>query len=313
MAKARSRWLDYLVYLVVRFVVCVIQALPESAAWQFAWILGWLAHRLDRRHRLVAAENVRQSFPHLGEPEVAKLVREVYYHFTLMLVEVVMMPRKYHVSNIARYVRYPNPVDQSIGVSWFNSKRPLITITAHFGNWEMFSYVLGLTQFRGAVVARRLDNPYLDRFLKRFRRATGQALLDKNRDYEKIKAILSSGGHLGMLGDQDAGPRGLFVDFFGRPASTYKSIALLALEYSAPIVVCGAARGKAPLFYDLYVADVILPEQYGHDPAAVRHITERYTRTLEWLVRIDPRQYFWLHRRWKHQPPVRKSASRAVA
>jgi KDO2-lipid IV(A) lauroyltransferase len=131
----------------------------------------------------------------------------------------------------------------------------------------MLSYALGLTNFRGAIVARRLDNPYLDRFIKSFRRATGQILLDKNQDYEKIKATLASGSHLGIVGDQDAGLRGLFVDFFGRPASTYKSIALLALEYSAPIVVCGALRGEAPLCYHLYVADVILPEEYIHDPA----------------------------------------------
>jgi KDO2-lipid IV(A) lauroyltransferase len=189
----------------------------------------------------------------------------------------------------------------------------MLTVTGHFGNWEMLSYMLGLTGFRGAVVARRLDNPYLDRFLKRFRRATGQALLDKSEDYEKIKATLESGGHLGMVGDQDAGPRGLFVEFFGRPASTYKSIALLSLEYSAPIAVCGAARGKAPLHFDIYLADVILPEEYSDDPAAVKHITERYTRALERLVRIDPRQYFWLHRRWKNQPPVRKSAGRTAA
>src|ERR1043165_9843848 len=108
----------------------------------------------------------------------------------------------------------------------------------------MFSYVLGLTGFRGAVIARRLDNPYLDRFLKRFRIATGQEVLDKNKDYEKIRQTLAEGKHLGILGDQDAGPRGVFVDFFGYPASTHKAIALLSLEYSAPIMVWGAARGK---------------------------------------------------------------------
>jgi KDO2-lipid IV(A) lauroyltransferase len=313
MAKPRSRWLDYLVYLAVRVMVCVIQALPESVAWEFAGLLGWLAHRLNRRHRAVAAENLRQSFPHLGEPAIAEIVREVYHHFALMVVEMILMPRKYHVSNIDRFVRYPNPGDQALGIRWFKSKRPLITITGHFGNWEMLSYMLGLTHFRGAIVARRLDNPYLDRFIQRFRDATGQVVLDKNEDYEKIKAALASGSHLGMVGDQDAGPRGLVVDFFGRPASTYKSIALLALEYSAPIIVCGVARGKTPLHYDLHLADVILPEEYDHDPAAVRHITERFTRALEQLVRIDPKQYFWLHRRWKHQPPSRKTARQAAA
>ena len=114
-----------------------------------------------------------------------------------------------------------------------------------------------------------------------------------------------------MVGDQDAGPRGLFVDFFGRPASTFKSIALLSLNYQAPIFVFGAARVGEPMRYRVYLEDLILPEDYASHPDAPRAITERYTRALERLVRRHPEQYFWLHRRWKHQPKP-KEARRAA-
>jgi KDO2-lipid IV(A) lauroyltransferase len=95
------------------------------------------------------------------------------------------------------------------------------------------------------------------------------------------------------------------VDFFGRPASTFKSIALLSLEYNAPIMVFGAARIGHPLKYRVYFEDLILPEDYAGHVDPVRAITERYTQALERLVRRHPEQYFWLHRRWKHQPKVR--------
>jgi KDO2-lipid IV(A) lauroyltransferase len=240
-------------------------------------------------------------------------VHNVYRHFCLAAMEMILMPRKYHLSNIDKFVHYPNPADQHRGIGWFKSQRPLLAVSGHFGNWEMLSYMLGLSGFRGAVIARRLDNPYLDRFLKRFRIATGQTVLDKNEDYDRIRQTLAAGSHLGVLGDQDAGPRGVFVDFFGGPASTNKSIALLALEYSAPILVCGAARAKEPLHYQVYLADVILPEDYAAHADAVRRITQRYTKALEKLIRLHPDQYFWLHRRFKHQPPVRKSTARAAA
>jgi KDO2-lipid IV(A) lauroyltransferase len=180
-------------------------------------------------------------------------------------------------------------------------------LTGHFGNWEILSYVTGLVGFRGGIVARRLDNPYLDRFLGHFRRRTGLALLDKHADYGRMLDLLAQGQGIGLLGDQDAGPRGLFVDFFGRPASTFKSIALLSLEYSAPIFVFGAARVGQPMRYRIYLEDLILPEEYAGAPDAARAITLRYTRALERLVRRHPEQYFWLHRRWKHQPVARKS------
>jgi KDO2-lipid IV(A) lauroyltransferase len=224
-----------------------------------------------------------------------------------MLIEMILIPRKLHLSNMEWHVRYPNPSDRWVGIQWFKSKRPLLTVTGHLGNWELLSYTMGMYGFRGGIIARRLDNPYLDRFLKRFRSGTGQAVLDKHEDYEEIQRSLAAGQHLGILGDQDAGPRGVFVKFFGRPASTHKSIALLSLEYSAPIVVLAAIRRKRPLHYDIHLADIILPEDYAHLPQAVRAITERHTKALEKLVRIDPSQYFWLHRRWKSQPPVRKS------
>jgi KDO2-lipid IV(A) lauroyltransferase len=116
-----------------------------------------------------------------------------------------------------------------------------------------------------------------------------------------------------MVGDQDAGPRGLFVDFLGRPASTFKSIALLSMEYKAPILVLAAARVGQPLRYLLYLEDVILPEEHAHQPDAARAITARYTAALERLVRRHPEQYLWLHRRWKSSPPAKKARPTTAA
>src|ERR1043165_8624076 len=154
MDRPRSLWIDFLVYLAVRTVVCVVQAIPAPLAWRFAEALAWLVYRVNRRHRLVAGENLRRSFPHLNDAQVDQLVRKVYRHFCLMLVEIILMPRKYHRSNMDHYVTYPNPADQQRGIDFFEGDRPLLTVTGHFGNWEMFSYVLGLTGFRGAVIAR---------------------------------------------------------------------------------------------------------------------------------------------------------------
>ena len=125
-----------------------------------------------------------------------------------------------------------------------------------------------------------------------------------------MQGILQEKGVICTLADQDAGRHGLFVDYFGRPASTHKAIALLSIHHNAVLVVCGAQRVGEPLQYAIRVMDVIDPGEYEHDSRAVRVITQRFTRALEALVRLDPAQYFWLHRRWKHQPQqrVRKAA-----
>jgi KDO2-lipid IV(A) lauroyltransferase len=311
MPKKRSPCTDYAVYALVRSVVCIVQLLPWGGSLALARGLAWLAHRLDRRHRLVAADNVRHAFPHLDEPGVARLVRDSYLHLATMLVEIIRLPRTLRPANLYDHVHHAKPGDLELMRSWLGAGRARLVLTGHFGNWEVLCYVTGMAGFRGGILARRLDNPYLDRYLATLRRHTGHQLLDKNDDYDRVLKILADGGGIAMVGDQDAGPRGLFVDFFGRPASTFKSIALLSMEYNAPIFVVAAARVGWPLRYVVYLEDVILPEEYADRPDAARAITERYTHALERLVRRHPEQYFWLHRRWKHQPRAKNPARAA--
>jgi KDO2-lipid IV(A) lauroyltransferase len=310
-AKKRGAVFDYTVYLLVRIVVCIVQALSWRSALALARACGWLMYRVDHRHRLVAAENVRYAFPNLDEPGVDRLVRASYMHLTTVLVEMMRIPRVFHSGTIDHFVKHAHPGNLALIRAWVATGRPRLVLTGHFGNWEIISYLAGMVGFRGAMVARRLDNPHLDRFLARFRRKTGVQLLDKNADYKAILDTLACGAGVGMAIDQDAGPRGLYVDFLGRPASSFKSIALLSLEYQAPIFVFGAARVGEPLRYRLYLEDLILPEDYAADPHATRAITQRYTSALERLVRRHPDQYFWLHRRWKSQPTTRKNRQAA--
>ncbi len=117
-----------------------------------------------------------------------------------------------------------------------------------------------------------------------------------------MQSLLDGGGIIATLADQDAGARGVFVDFFGRPASTHKAIALLALEHHVPLMVVGCRKIAEPMKYELLMEDCILPEDYEAQPDAVAAITQKFTTALERIVRSAPEQYFWLHRRWKHQP-----------
>ena len=305
--RQRSRALDCAVYLLVRMGVCIVQALPWDAALALVDPLAWLMRRFNRRHRQVALENLSFAFPELSPAARATLVQDCYRHFATMIVEIIRLPRLLHRRTLGHYVQHGREFQQVF--DWIHQGRPLIVVSGHLGNWEVLSYVAGLFGCYGASVARRLDNAYLHRFITRFRSKAGQVLLDKSGDGRRMVDFLRRGSWLAFVADQDAGPRGVFVDFFGRPASTFKSIAQLSLEYAAPVVVMGAVRIGQPMSYWLCVEDVIEPEAYRAARDAVRSITQRYTGALERMVRRHPEQYFWLHRRWKHQPAP---ASRAA-
>jgi KDO2-lipid IV(A) lauroyltransferase len=305
--KKRSAVVDFLVYAVIRGVVCVLQALRFETACGFAGWLAWLGYRVDKRHRLVAQENLEKAFPGKYTPaEIDKLVRGIYQHFCRVLIEILFIPRKLHLGNWRRSIELHG--GRQI-VDALLSGRPLLVVTGHFGNWEMAGYALGLFGFTTHAIARPLDNPYLDRFLRMFRERTGQKILAKHGDFEHMQSVLENGGVLATLADQDAGPRGVFVDYFGRPASTHKAVAIMAMEYNVPMIVVGTPfyDGK----YHILPTNLIDPATYGSTPDAIKAITQQFTSDLESVVRRHPEQYFWLHRRWKHQPAEKKKKKAA--
>lgn len=308
--KKRSPVVDYLVYVAVRCLACFIQTLSWEQARGFANNLAWLAYRIDKRHREVARNNIRQAFPdQYSEEQIDQMIRGVYKHFATLLMEIVLVPRKLRVHNYKKHIELMGGKEM---VRALLSDRPLLIVTAHYGNWELAGYFLGLCGFTTYAIARTLDNPYLDQFLRKFREHTGQHILAKKGDFDQIQHVLASGGVMATLGDQDAGKRGQFVDFFGRPASTHKAVALMALEYNVPMIVSVARKVKEPLHYEIVVDEIIDPEDYAGRPDAIAAITQRFTEATERIVREEPGQYFWLHNRWKHQPPTRKKKNVAA-
>ncbi len=123
--------------------------------------------------------------------------------------------------------------------------------------------------------------------------------------------IVKRGSTIGFIADQDAGRKGIFVDFFGRKASTYKSIGLLAITYNLPIIV-GCTRRVGNRFYFNYVLSrIIFPHEWANQEDPLTWVSAAYTKAIEDFVREDPTQYWWVHRRWKTRPKEERQKPRA--
>lgn len=309
-AKRRNKAVDYAAYLGVRLVVFLAQRLTIRQSYALADAIAALVYKIDKRHRAVAMENLRFAY---GEAytveERDEIVRGVYRHFLRMVMEMLHIPRMLRLTTWRKFITLKGTEDV---LERLLKGGPMIMLTGHYGNWEMAGYMFGAFGFPPHSVARTLDNPHLDRFLRSFREETGQRMIAKKGGSEAMIDVLASGGLLSMLADQDAGPKGLFVPFFGRPASTFKAIALLAIEYNAPIVVGGARRIGDDFRYVVELEEVIEPDPENASPDLIPELTRRYTAALERMVRRDPTQYLWLHRRWKHQPQPKRAKPRAA-
>ncbi len=299
-----------LIYLAVRSVICWAQAIAPETAQKFAPVLAWVAHSLLKVRRKVVEENLCIAYPQLGPQDREQLALKMWEHLALLGYEMLMLRRKIHHTNWRDHIRLVNHVP---ALRMLSEGRPVVFVTGHFGNFELGGYALGLLGVPTWTVARPIDNPYLDRFIQQLRAATGQRLIPKQGATEWVNRLAAAGEPLAFLADQSAGPKGCFVEFFGRKASTFKAIALLALTHQCPLAVCYAIRKPRILQFELCIAAVLDPKTISADWANVPTITQWFTTELEQAIRSCPEQYWWVHRRWKDAPPrERKSSAKAA-
>lgn len=312
MAKPRNRWIDGAVYFTVRTVVCAVQAAPLDACLPIARALSWLAYDVLRIRRSVIDDNLRHAFPDFSPQQRRRIGKAMWQHLLIMAWEVAHAPRKLHPFSFGRHLRF---TDRRLLVDYLLQDRPVVLVSGHFGTFELAGFFAGMLGFPVYSIARKLDNPYLDRWIAQFRESQGQFLLDKNGCATTVAMLLQRGATLGVLGDQHAGHRGLWVDFLGRPASSHKAVALFTLTSGAPQLVVYLRRTDRPLHFELGIAGVADPAIGGPQLDNARTLTQWYNARLGEVIRQWPEQYWWVHRRWKGEPPAarrRRSATRAA-
>jgi len=303
--SSRAWWInarDYAVYVIVRCVVCVLQMQSLSACATMARNLAWVFTAVVPVRRRVLRENLRNAFPAWTDAQQDVCIRAMWEHLFLMLGEMALSRRKLHRTNWRDHIQQVN-IGQMMALMW--QPRPKVIVSAHYGNFELAAYVFGLFGFETYAVARTLDNPYLDKFLNDFRAVHGQHLIEKDGSAVEIALLLERHSTLILLGDQHAGQKGCWVEFFGKPASTHKSIGLFVLGNEAPLGVSYSRRIGGPLQYEIVFHNQLDPQQQA-ERMDVTDVTRWFTQQFEEFIVRDPTQYWWLHRRWKGEPPVRK-------
>ncbi|MFM8708267.1 MAG: lysophospholipid acyltransferase family protein [Planctomycetia bacterium] len=304
-----DRIVDFVAYAAVRVAICVIQSLPRSLCERFARASSdLLANRVKIRRRVVR-DNLRQAFPEWTPEQSREAARGMWEHLLLMVVEIAHADRVIRKTTWRRHLRI-HGMERLVRELW--ADRPKVILSGHYGNFELAAYLFGVFGFRIYSVARVLDNPLLDRFVTRFRESRGQVILPKKGSAPDVALVLEDNGAIGLLGDQAAGPKGCWVDFFGRPARVHKAIGVFSLSSSAPMLVCSATRRRGLFDYDLRLEGVADPAVGGPETADLKAISQWYTSLLERAIRREPAQYWWVHRRWRGEP-AKATVTRAAA
>ena len=287
-----------MVHVILRIVLRIATALPQTAARKIGRAFGVLwFHVLRLRRRQVEDSLALALDLEPGSRELEHLARANFVHYSLLFIELLRLRRLLH-GDIETTVRFVNldHLDAAL-----EAGKGALVLTAHLGNYDLLAMAVARKGYPVTIVSKPLRNKAVEGVWMEERSASGLKVCLHRNTLREILTALKSNGVVGFVLDQHARLDGVRVDFFGRPASTLRSLAVLAERTGVPVVPIFASRG-ADGTHLVEVQPALEYEDTGDAEESILHNTQRYTSIIEEAIRRHPDQWTWIHRRWKVEP-----------
>lgn len=296
----RWKWFRHrLEFLGVSLLIALARLFPLKAAVWIGGALGAFAFEVARIRRSVTLDNIERAFgSSLGSKEKVRIGKRSYVNFAKSIVEFAFL-EKLKRGDYERLVRFHGlenlcePLERGHGA---------IAVTGHFGSWELLGAAVAAKGVPVDFLVGEQTNDLVNDIMNRLRRSAGIGTIERGISARGVFESLKRCRVVALLADQDARKAGIFVDFFGIPASTFQGPAQFSLRTGAPLVCCCIVRREDDT-HDAFLLPPIYPRSNGDREEEVRRLTQEHTKALERCIRTHPDHYFWAHRRWKTVPP----------
>jgi Kdo2-lipid IVA lauroyltransferase/acyltransferase len=282
--------ITFIQYLLAKLVLWSLAQMPPGLARFYSILLDRVLPRLRR----TAMRNLELAYPAKTPAERKQIADEVFRSIARLLYAFARFPRM-NRQNISEWIHYE-------GLEHYTEAKKLgrgiLVATAHLGNWELSAFAHALMTEPMNVVIRPLDNPAIDRMVEERRKLSGNRLIEKWDGARGILRALQQNEAVGILIDQNTSlQEGVFAGFFGTPACANTAFAKIAARTGA-VVIPGFALWSEK--EQRYVLRFYPPLEISGDAA---EDTRRLQAQLEQVIRENPGQWLWIHRRWKTRPP----------
>lgn len=299
MPKKRSNFQTKLEYYLTRAIVGAIGVFPLKTSMSIGKNIGYSIGSLIPKLKKTGRRNLEIAMPHLSDNEKENILRGTFKSLGRHLGFVSHF-QKFEREDIHRLV-------EVIGKEHFDKAhatgRGILFFTGHFGSWEVFNLLPPAFGYEMNILVRRIDNPLVEKFVDSLRTRFGSITLDKTKSARQMFRVLENGKLLGILADLNAQEKeGVFVNFFGIPASTTISIAKLALKTNAIVLPAFAVWNETKQKYVVHLEPPIDYENTGNTEEDIKVLTQNITDLVEKYVRQFPEQWLWIHKRWNTRP-----------
>jgi Kdo2-lipid IVA lauroyltransferase/acyltransferase len=277
--------------------------LPRRVARFVGASFAAVAYAIRTPLRRTAMFNLHLVFPDWSEQKRKRVIRGMVRQIGWMAGEFSQFP-KYTRERIESIMVLD-------GFEHFDAARRrgkgVLFLTGHMSAWELAPFAHALYGYPLHFLVRPIANRRVDALINHYRCLSGNRPIDKNRSARAILRVLNDGGTVGILSDHNTSlEEGVFVDFFGIPASTTSGLARLALRTDAAVVPGFLSWDVDRRKYRLRFEHPVELARSGDEESDVRETTARFTKVIEEYVRAHPDQWLWVHKRWKTRPPGEK-------
>lgn len=290
--RTAKNLVEYALFLILVFAA---RLLPRRASLALGGHIGWFCQFAIPKKRKIAYDNLRRAFPEMSISEVKETVSATFRHLGISGMEMLTLDRfkterdlqeNFHITGL-EHLREA-----------YELNRGVFLLTGHLGFWEVGTFLVPQLGHPVDFVAKKMKNPYVDRYFLRMREAGGGRCLDSRKGARRIVRSLGEKRGVAVLLDQHISrSEAVTVDFFSRKACTTPIIAQIAMKYQIPVVPLFSYRNE-DYKYDIVIEPMIVFSDEAGEDAVVRN-TALLTAKIEEAIRRRPNQWFWVHRRWR--------------
>ena len=300
MRKSDLTFIYQIEYTVLAWLNRLLPCLTHSNRRRIGNLLGYIWRYVFPYRKTLVMKNLYKAFPNKSRRWKRQTVRRCFVHIARVYIDLIAT---YQLCD-ERFNQIVNPVDTSLLNEAINEDRGVVLIAFHFGNWEIIADWLARQNYTVAAIAARLVNPLANRLITDIRTRNGLKILPKGKRHSiRTFRYLKNDHLLYMIADQNAGRKGAWVRFFEQWASSFRGPVLFALRKKCPIILttCLMDRnGRYTIKFDKFSTDT--PNSMNEDQK-IEYLIQSYTSYFERLIRENPEQYYWVHRRWKTKVP----------
>jgi Kdo2-lipid IVA lauroyltransferase/acyltransferase len=286
-------------YATARTLLTGLGLMPRTAAVAMGRGAAGLFYLFGGRLRRTGERNLKLAFPELSATERSRILRASFQSLGRLLGEFSQLPRT-TPTTLRRFIHCEGLENLEAAQ---RRGHGVILFTGHLGSWELSSFALSAFGYPMSFLVRRMDNPKIEPLVDRTRTRFGNRSIDKRAAARPMLRTLREGGTLGLLVDLNTLPHeGVFVDFFGIPASTTASLATLALRTGAAVLPVFVPWDAERQRFVLRIDPPLEIASTGEMESDVRKLTAQFTSVIETYVRRYPEQWLWIHKRWNTRP-----------